>query len=275
MKSKKRSAIVAGIGAIIFLAITWSVFPLVYLWIISFAGLGALPARLELPKRLTLANWKEILYAGETIWPYMLNSLIVGGITVAITLAIALPGAYSFSRYKTKANNAMFTSLLFFRMMPYISLVIPLFFMMKEYGLLGSRLGLSLSHLVYTVPVGIWLMKGYFDLLGPEMEEAALVDGANRFQAFWRISVPLSAPGMAVTAMFTFLLSYIEFLFAVILTRKLTFTLPVRLAAYMTIHETYWRLIACSSIITLIPMIILFAFLQRHLVRGFTMGAIK
>jgi len=118
-------------------------------------------------------------------------------------------------------------------------------------------------------------MKGYFDLLGPEMEEAALVDGANRFQAFWRISVPLSAPGMAVTAMFTFLLSYIEFLFAVILTRKLTFTLPVRLAAYMTIHETYWRLIACSSIITLIPMIILFAFLQRHLVRGFTMGAIK
>jgi ABC-type glycerol-3-phosphate transport system permease component len=275
MKSKKRAAILAAIGAIIFLLTVWSVFPLIYLWIISFASLGSLPHRLELPKHMTLDNWREILYGTGSIWPYMLNSFIVGGITVAISLAVILPAAYSFSRYRTKVNNTIFTSLLFFRMTPWICLVIPIFFMMKEYDLLGTRLGLSLSHLVYTVPLGVWLMKGYFDMLSPEIEEAALVDGANRFQVFWRISTPLSAPGIAVTGMFVFLLSYIEYLFALILTRKPTFTLPVRLGAYMAIHETYWRLIACTTIVSLIPTIGLFIFLQRHLARGFTMGAVK
>jgi ABC-type glycerol-3-phosphate transport system permease component len=118
-------------------------------------------------------------------------------------------------------------------------------------------------------------MKGYFDMLTPEIEDAALVDGANKFQIFMKISIPLSAPGIAITGMFAFLLSYIEFLFAVILTRRQTFTLPVKLVAYMSIHETYWRLIACSSIITLVPMIVLFMFLQKHLAQGLSMGAVK
>lgn len=275
MKSKKRAAVLLAIGALVFLVVAWSLFPLIYLWIISFAGMGALPAKLELPKRLTLGNWQEVLYGKDNLWPYMLNSVIVAGTTVVMTLLIALPAAYSFSRYKTRVTSTLFTSFLFFRMMPWISIAIPLFFMMKEYGLLGTRIGLSLAYLIYTIPFSVWLMKGYFDMLAPEIEEAAFVDGASRFQTFLKISIPLSAPGIAVTAMFSFLLSYIELLYAVILTRRPTFTLPVRISAYMAIHEIFWREIACASIISLIPMIVLFIFLQKHLARGLAMGAIK
>lgn len=262
------------LGLIVFVAVIWSLFPVFYLWLISFAGLGALPTSLSLPKRLTLDNWRTI-FLHKPIWPFMWNSLVVAAIAIVITLAIALPAAYSFSRHRTRLNNAVFTSLLFFRMIPYISIVIPIFFMLNRYHLLGTRLGLSLAHLVYTVPLSVWLMKSFFDMLTPEIEESALIDGASRFGVFWRIALPLSKPGIAVTVLFAFLLSYIEFLFALIITRRPTFTLPVRLGAYMTIHETYWRLIACSSLITLVPMVLIFALLQRHLVRGFTLGAIK
>lgn len=263
------------IGIIVAVVVIWSLFPLLYLSIISFAGLGALPTTLQLPKRLTLDNWRDVLYGEAAIWPYMLNSLIIAAVTIVITLLIAFPAAYSFSRFRTRTNRVIFVLLLFFRMVPYISLIIPIFFLMKRYGLLGARLGVSLSHLVYTVPISVWLMKGYFDMLPTEMEEASLIDGANRFQAFWRISVPLSAPGMAVTAMFCFLLSYIEYLFALIITRQPTFTVSVRLTTYMAIHETLWRPMACASIVSMIPMIVVFLFLQKHLARGFTLGAVK
>lgn len=262
------------LGMVIFVTVTWCVFPLVYLLIVSLAGLGALPTCIELPKRLTLTNWHAIFFK-EPVWPYMLNSFIVAFIVVAITLAVSLPAAYSFSRHRTALNNVLFTSFLLFRMLPFISIVIPVFFMLKEYGLLGTRLGLGLAQLVCTVPVAVWLMKAYFDMLSVEMEEAALVDGADRFQAFWLITLPLSRPGITVAAVFSFLFSYIEFLFAVILTRRDTFTLSVHLAKYYTIHETYWRLMACASLLSLIPMIVIFLALQKHLARGFTLGAIK
>lgn len=262
------------LGVVIFVTVTWCVFPLVYLLIVSFAGLGALPTRIELPKRLTLGNWHKVFFE-ESIWPYMLNSFIVASMVVAITLAVCLPAAYSFSRHRTPFNNVLFTSFLLLRMLPFIAIVIPIFFLLNEYGLLGTRTGLALAQLVHTVPVVLWLMKGYFDMLSIEMEEAARVDGASRLQAFWWITLPLSRPGIAVAALFSFLFSYIEFLFAVVLTRRDTFTLPVHLAKYYTIHETYWRLVACSSLVSLVPMIIIFVFLQKHLRRGFTLGAIR
>jgi len=275
MKMNKRKAILLAISAIVFIVVIWSLFPLLYLFLISFAGYGALPASLELPKRLTLNNWKEVLFTQDTLWPYMLNSIIVASTTVAITLSITIPAGYSFSRYKSKITNAIFSSFLIFRMMPWIAFSIPIFFMMNKYNLLGTRIGLSLSHLIYTVPFAIWLMKGYFDMVDTQIEEAAIVDGAGRLYILWKITVPLAAPGIAVTVMFSFLFSYIELLYAVLLTRRPTFTLPVRMSAYMATHEIHWRSIACASIISLIPMIVLFAFLQKHFARGITMGAIK
>ena len=262
------------IGLIIVITVVWSIFPLLYLLIVSFAGLGALPTSISLPKRLTLDNWYHIFFE-EPIWPFMMNSIIVASITIIITLIVTLPAAYSFSRYRTNLNNVIFKSFLLFRMLPFIAIVIPIFFMMNEYGLLGTRLGLSLTHLIYTVPIGVWLLKGYFDMLSIEMEDAARVDGASRFQAFLFITLPLSRPGIAVVALFSFLYSYIEFPFAVILTRAETSTLPIHLARYYTIHETYWRQVACASLFSLIPMVLLFFALQKNLVRGFTLGAVK
>jgi len=263
------------IGVIIAIALIWTLFAIFYLLIISFAGEGALPTRLEIPKRLTLDNWQTLLWGETSIWPYMINSLIIATVTITLTLLISLPAAYHISRFSNKLNRSIFVLLLFFRMIPYISLVIPIFFLLKRYVLLGTRLGVSLSHLIYTVPISVWLMKGYFDMLTKEIEEAALVDGASRFQAFLRISLPLSGPGIAVTAMFAFVLSYTEYLFAVIITRQPTFPISVRLTAYLGVHETYWRHMACASIISTIPMIVVFIFLQKRFAESFTMGAVK
>ena len=222
-----------------------------------------------------MISYFHTIFFLKTIWPYLRNSLLVGAVVVLITLSAGLPAAYSISRFRARATGVLFTALLFFRMIPYIALIIPIFFMLNRYGLLGTRVGLSLAHLVYTIPFAVWLMKGFFDLLPVEMEQAALIDGCSRPGVFWRITLPLARPGMAVTALFVFLFSYVEYLFAVILTREPSYTLPVRAAAYMTIHDTYWRLMACAALISLVPMIIIFGFLQKHLVRGLTLGAVK
>jgi len=260
---------------VITIAVLWTLLPLIDLVLMSFAGLGSLPTGLRLPKRLTMNNWRNVLFGDRIIWPFMLNSLIVGCYTSAITLIVAMPAAYSFSRHRSRLHNSVFRSMLILRIIPQVALAIPIFFLLNTYRLLDTRIGLSFAHLIITIPLAVWLMKGYYDLLSTEIEESAIIDGANWFQVLWRISIPLSAPGVAVTFMFCFLFSYIEYLYALIITRQSTFTLPIMFGTYMTHHETHWRLIACSSLISMIPMVILFGLLQKHLIRGFTLGAFK
>jgi len=260
---------------VVTIAVLWTLLPLIDLAVMSFAGRGALPTSLRLPKRLTLDNWRNVLFGDRMIWPFMLNSLIVGCYTSAITLIVAMPAAYSFSRHQSIIHKSVFRSMLILRMIPQVALSIPIFFLLKTYRLLDTRIGLSFAHLIISIPLAVWLMKGYYDLLSREIEEAAIIDGASWFQVLWRISIPLSAPGVAVTFMFCFLFSYTEYLYALIITRQSTFTLPIMFGTFMTTHETHWRLIACSSLISVIPMIILFSLLQKHLVRGFTVGAFK
>lgn len=255
-------------------ACAWSVFPVLYLIMISFTGIGALPINFALPRRFTLNNWQTILLI-RPMWPYMVRSLIVAGVVIVVTLIVSLPASYSFSRHQTKFNTAFFNMFLIFRMIPWISLALPIFFMLKRYHLLGTLLGVSLAHLICTIPLSIWLLKGFFDMMPREVEEAALVDGANLFQVLRLIVLPLSRPGIAVATLFTFLFSYIEFLYALIITKAQTFTLPVYLASLVTTHETYWRLIACSALFSLVPMIIIFTFLQKHLKEGFALGGTK
>lgn len=260
---------------VITIAVLWTLLPLIDLVLVSFAGPGSLPTGLRLPRRLTMNNWRNVLFGDRIIWPFMLNSLIVGCYTCAITLIVALPAAYSFSRHQSRLHNSVFRSMLILRIIPQVTLAIPIFFLLNKYRLLDTRIGLSFAHLIITIPLAVWLMKGYYDLLSPEIEESAIIDGANWFQVLWRISIPLSAPGVAVTFMFCFLFSYIEYMYALIITRQSTFTLPIMFGTFMTHHETHWRLIACSSLISMIPMVILFSLLQKNLIRGFTLGAFK
>ena len=211
----------------------------------------------------------------DPIWPYMQNSLVVAACVSVLTVGIVLPAAYTFSRYRSRSSRVVMISLLFFRMIPIIALAIPVYFLMRTLGLLGSWQSLVFAQLIYTVPLAAWLMKGYFDMLPIEIEESALIDGASRLTILRRIVIPLSRPGLAVAVMFSFLLSYIEYLFASSLPSTIQSTMPVRMGLFITPHMTLWRPLAVTALLSAVPMIILFLLLQRHLVRGLTFGAVK
>jgi ABC-type glycerol-3-phosphate transport system permease component len=267
------------------LVAVWSLLPVYYAFVVSFAAEGAIPTHLGLPSEWTWFNWRDVLFGGgmgqlsgqmsDPIWPYMQNSLVVGACVSVLTVGIVLPAAYTFSRYRSRSSRVVMISLLFFRMIPVIALAIPVYFLMRTLGLLGSWESLAFAQLIYTVPLAAWLLKGYFDMLPIEVEESALIDGASRLTILRRIVIPLSRPGLAVVVMFSFLLSYIEYLFASSLPSTIQSTMPVRMGLFITPHMTLWRPLAVTALLSTVPMIILFLFLQRHLVRGLTFGAVK
>jgi multiple sugar transport system permease protein len=262
------------IGFFVVIGIIWSLFPIYYIVVISFAGRGALPMELRLPKYLSVHKWIEVVFEPPTIWPYMFNSLIVAVVVVFLTLLISFPAAYAFSRNRSRSFSSMFNAMLVFRMIPFISLAIPLFFLLKAYRLLGTLQGIAVTHLVGTVPLCIWLGKSFFDTITLEYEEAAWLDGVSVFGSFWRIVLPLSKSGILVMALFSFLLSYIELLYAQIVARAGSFTLPVYFARFTTDHSTDWGGIAVSALISLVPMVAVFIALQKYLFSGFKMGKV-
>ncbi|MGA2238685.1 MAG: carbohydrate ABC transporter permease [Candidatus Bathyarchaeia archaeon] len=267
------------------LVAVWSLLPVYYAFVVSFAAEGAIPTQLGLPSEWTWFNWRDVFFGGgmgilsgqesDPIWPYMQNSLVVAACVSVLTVGIVLPAAYTFSRYRSRSSRVVMISLLFFRMIPIIALAIPVYFLMRTLGLLGSWQSLVFAQLIYTVPLAAWLMKGYFDMLPIEIEESALIDGASRLTILRRIVIPLSRPGLAVAVMFSFLISYIEYLFASSLPSTTHSTMPVRMALFINEHMTLWRPLAATALISAVPMIILFLALQRHLVRGLTFGAVK
>lgn len=256
------------------IVVCWTLFPIVYTAVMSIAGPGPLPTKLALPSTLTTENW-WVIFTERPIWPHLYNSIYVGLVVTVISVILALPSAYSISRCRTMATNGVFFVFLIFRMIPWVSLTIPLYFFLGGIGLLNTAQGLIISHLIYTIPLCIWIMKGFFDMTPPEIEEAALTDGASRFGAFFRISLPLVAPGVAVTALFGFLFSYIELMYAAMITRKENWTIPIYLASFVVEHQTWWRLLSCAALFSTIPAIVLFIFLQKYFVRGLTFGAVK
>lgn len=254
--------------------ICWTLFPIVYAVIMSFASSGPLPLKLGLPLPFTLKNWL-VVFIARPLWPYLFNSIYVGLIVTIISIMLALPGAYAISRYRTAVTTGVFFAFLLFRMIPWVSLTIPLYFFLGKIKLLNTTQGLTMSHFIYTIPLCVWIMKGFFDITPREVEEAALTDGASRFGAFLRISLPLVAPGVAVTALFAFLFSYIELMYAAMITREENWTVPIYLASFVVEHQIWWRLLCCAALFSTIPAIILFVFLQKYLVRGLTFGAVK
>jgi multiple sugar transport system permease protein len=266
-----------------FLTAVWSLFPVYYAIVVSFAPPGMVPMKLGLPAYFTLDNWINVLFRGgmgeitfeANVWPFLLNSIIVAACCAILTMLIVLPAAYTFSRDKGRVSRTTLFALLFFRMIPPISLIIPLYVWMYKLGLAGSLLSLILGHLVYTVPLGAWLMKGFFDMIPIEIEEAASIDGASKFAILRKIVLPLSMPGTSVCITFSALISYIEYTFASVLLGPGNSTMPVRIAYFIQPHMILWRPLAATALLSVVPMIILFMAIQKYLVRGLTFGAIK
>jgi len=208
--------------------------------------------------------------------PYIVTSVIVALTSTALVVAIATPAAYSLSRFAFRRRQDLTFWILSTRMMPPIVAALPLFFMYRQANLIDNYLGVILVHTVINIPLAVLLLKSFFDEVPYDLDEAAMVDGATRWQAFWRVIIHYILPGLAATAILSFIFSWNEFLLTLTLSRTAVRTMPVAASTFDTsTGGTEWGALAAFGTSAMIPVFIFVLFVQRNLVRGLTMGAVK
>ena len=231
-----------------------------------------------IPKSVTLNNYVDIFTRSRTFgWPPFINSAIYGVGTVLITVLITSLSGFAFSRYRFRGRGALMFAILFLNMLPGLAKIIPLYVMYIRYGLYDSRLGLILLYTVGEIPLGTWLMKGYFDTVPKETEEAALVDGASALKAFRHVTLPMALPGIGAVAVISFNGAWNEYLTALILTRSAAVRpYTVALGAFAAEYgQVEWNYIAAAAVVSMLPIIVLFSVFQRYFITGLGAGAVK
>jgi ABC-type glycerol-3-phosphate transport system permease component len=265
------------LGVSIVLILLWTLFPFYSLIVTSITASGSIGE--FLPEKITFEYYQEIFFGSESgakgIWPYMKNSLIVCSMATIGVIVMSAPCAYGFSRWQSKTSHTLFLGYFILRMLPHITLLVPWYFILNSVDMMDTYSGLAFVYFVFQIPVGIWLMKGFFDTIPQELEEAAWIEGATVFQSFRKIVVPLVSSGFSVTAVFVFIYCYIEFMYASIFARTKTVTLPPFIAGFSTPWEIRFQLMLAAALVSTIPMIILFFLVQRYFVKGITGGAFK
>lgn len=206
---------------------------------------------------------------------YFSNSLIVSVSSLGLVLLIGIPTAYVLTRYNFRGKKHVAFWILTTRMAPPITFLIPFFILYRNLGLLDSKLGLIILHITINLALVIWMLKGFFQEIPREMEEAALVDGCSPTQAFMRISLPLAAPGIAATAILGFVFSWNELMFALVLTSTRAKTIPVGLYTFLGYHQVKWGSLCAGTMLAVFPVFMFIMFVQKHLIRGLTFGALK
>jgi multiple sugar transport system permease protein len=233
-----------------------------------------------IPQRITLDAYYEVFSPtskqGQYIIRYIFNSFLVSTTTTVLAIGVALPAAYAFSRFGFPGRDPLFFAVLCRNMFPLVVFLIPLFFMMKFFGLIDTYPVLIITYLTFGLPLSIWLMKGFFDNIPEELERSARIDGCSRFGAFWRIIVPLSSPGIVATAIFSFIGAWNEYVYALTFTNSTQMrTLPVGLTYYFDENRTDWTGLMALATVLSVPVVVFFLILQRWFIRALTEGAIK
>jgi multiple sugar transport system permease protein len=207
---------------------------------------------------------------------YVYNSLIVTFASTALALAIGVPAAYAFSRLEFRGRDTWASTILSFRFMPPVAVAIPIFLMIQHVGLTNSYLGLILPYIAFSLPLGVWIMIGFFDEIPREIDDAALVDGCTRFGLLFRVMLPLVRPGLLVAAVFGQIFIWNEFLVGLyIINSQDRGTIPIGASALLTTESPIdWNLAAAVGVLTVIPMLV-FSLLVRWIVRGITAGTVR
>lgn len=232
------------------------------------------PPRL-IPANPTLDNF-QIAFASRNFGQAFLNSVVVAGATTLLVTALTSMMAYAFARYEFRGKNMLFYSMLAMMMVPGVVLLIPEFMLAKSLGLLNSLPGLVLVYSAGPLAFNTFLLRGFFENLPRELEESAVIDGANSFTIFSRIMLPLAAPAVSTVAVFSFLGSWDEYLLALIfLTDESKRTLPIAIANFRGAQTTNWGLVFAGSLTAVIPTVLLFIFFQRYFIQGLTTGAVR
>jgi ABC-type glycerol-3-phosphate transport system permease component len=228
-----------------------------------------------LPTHPILDHYRA-LFTERAFWLPIRNSLIVAGTTTALCVTLGAFCAYALARLQFPGKTALLGFILAVGMFPQISVVSPLYLLLRSLHLINTYPGLVLPYLTFAMPLTVWLMVGFFRQLPAELEEAAMVDGASRLRAFWEVIVPLALPGIATTAILTFVYSWNEFLFALSFTlgpeRQ---TVPVAIALFRGQYQVPWGQILAAAVIATAPVTLLVLAFQRRIVQGLTAGAVK
>ncbi len=228
------------------------------------------------PQNPTLQNYIG-LFTRRHLGKYLLNSIVIAGSAVLLSLLLGSLAAYALARFARDLGEQKLNFwVLAPRMIPPVALVVPLFLILQKFGLINRQLGLILVYTAFNLPFVAWMMRSFFLEIPVDLEEAAMVDGASRLRSFREIVLPLVAPGMAATAIFSLIITYNEFFFALILTSTpRAATLPVGTAALIGKTQTLYGEMAAAGVVAAVPLVIFALLVQRHLVRGLTMGAVK
>jgi arabinogalactan oligomer/maltooligosaccharide transport system permease protein len=228
-----------------------------------------------IPHNANLHSYYQLFFE-EPFLRWMMNSLIISFFVTIVGVSLAATAGYAFSRYRFSGRNASLLGIITTQMFPVTMLLLPLFIMLIKLGLYDSYLGLIIAYSATALPFTIWQMKGYYDTIPYSLEEAAFIDGASPVYAFYRIILPLALPALAITALFSFMAAWSEYLVAAVLIQdRQLFTLPLGLKLFQSNMEVAWGLYSAGAVIVSVPVVVLFIFLSRWLISGLTLGSVK
>jgi len=275
MNSVLRKRLGQGVEVLGSLAVIFFVlFPLVWIGLAAFKNqVDVYSTRLFFQP--TLDNFRAIFADPILLGPKVWISAFVTISTVAITIPLAAAAAYVISRHNFRGRDQLFVAILVTQFVPAVVVIIPFFTLFRSLGLIDTPWALIIIYLSFTLPYAIWMLRGFFDALPVEIEEAAYIDGCNELQTLRHVTVPLVMPGILVSAVFAFISAWNEFFFALILTRSDTITLPVGIQTITGVRGPMWEQLAAGGLVVMVPILIMSLFIRKYFVEGITVGAVK
>jgi arabinogalactan oligomer/maltooligosaccharide transport system permease protein len=257
-----------------------AIFPVFWIAISSFKLQQEIEGSATLnvwPDEWRWSNYSDLVQRNDyEFLDWFVNSIVIALITTVVGVFLAATAGYALSRYRFPGYRAALNSFLITQMFPAAILLVPIYNIIVTLGLLNTKTALVLAYSSVAVPFCVWMLKGYFDTIPISLEEAGRIDGLTPFGTFWRIVVPLSLPGVAVTCFYTFITAWNEVAFAnIILTGNETYTLPVGLRTYVFQFQQDWQSLTAAAMIVTLPAVLVFLFAQRYLISGLTRGGVK
>lgn len=266
-------AIWASVGPVL----AFALFPFLWMALSSVKPIQELyrvPPR-WLPGSPTLGSYLEVLFSSN-VPRYFLNSVVISLGSTAVAIVLAVFAAYGFARFRFAGLRAAQVFVLAAQLLPTAAIIAPLFITLRALGLVNTYLGLILVYTILTLPLAVWMLTSYFRAIPVELDEAAIVDGASRLAVLWRVTLPLSLPGIVSVVVYSFVTTWNEFIFALVFAQDSTVkTLPIGLAEFTSEFNTDWGAVMAASVLMTLPVVALFLALQRLFVGGMTAGAIK
>jgi arabinogalactan oligomer/maltooligosaccharide transport system permease protein len=274
---RERSVLASlGLHALLLVAVFIALFPVAWVFLASLKPRSAIQSsQIELFNNPSLDNYKHVLL--DTSFPtWFLNSVIVAAFTMVIGISMSATAGYALSRFNFAGKRQLMWVFLLTQMFPVAILIVPIYTIMANLGLIDTKVSLVIAYCTVAVPFCAWMMRGYFDTIPKELDEAAALDGLGPFQTFWRVILPLARPGIAVTAFYTFLTAWGEVAYAIafIQTDK-NYTLGAGLQQFVPQFNQRWEYLTPAAVLIMIPAGLVFFFAQRHLVAGLTAGGTK